>query len=486
MGRFKKEIITQQGIDKREVGYYSTPDFIAKYITKELLALNPNGVKVLDPATGKEELLKHFYNNGKEIDSFDIVNYGEKKYSSFIHADFLEYYQEKKRSLFFSEQIDLEYDYIIANPPYNCHEVDYIRKNKERLNLLFKEVGTYNMYSMFLSAIVDSAKEGALIGVIVSDSFLTASMHCNLRKQLLSECAIHQIILCPTDLFANQKADVRTCILILQKGTKFQSDVLIANRPANTENLKDILKNRKLIKTSIDKVSIESDPLHRFVIDVDMSISNLFSLPKIGDIFQCVTGISTGNDKHYLSPIRKEGYDIPFYKNPGKRKFRTQPDAYLINNFMEESTHVKNFIVRNKKMIFEEGITCSSMGLPFSACYLPKNSAFGVNANIFTPKEDIFWMISYLNSSLVTYIVRGVLIRSNMVTSGYISQIPILSFSSHEKEKLQKICTNALNDNVPANDAIAQIDEIVFNNISIESSLANKVTSFAANLTKAV
>ena len=57
MGRFEKVIVNQAGVDKRESGYYSTPEFIADYITKELIALNPTGRKVLDPATGNEELL---------------------------------------------------------------------------------------------------------------------------------------------------------------------------------------------------------------------------------------------------------------------------------------------------------------------------------------------------------------------------------------------------------------------------------------------
>jgi len=61
----KVKILLKNGIDKREVGYYSTPSFIADYITNEMLAINPNGTEVLDPAVGKEELLKGFYDAGK-------------------------------------------------------------------------------------------------------------------------------------------------------------------------------------------------------------------------------------------------------------------------------------------------------------------------------------------------------------------------------------------------------------------------------------
>lgn len=60
MGRFKKEILDVSGINKRGAGYYSTPTFVAEFLTKEMLFLNPDGKYVLDPAVGKEELLKSF------------------------------------------------------------------------------------------------------------------------------------------------------------------------------------------------------------------------------------------------------------------------------------------------------------------------------------------------------------------------------------------------------------------------------------------
>ena len=79
MGRFEKILINSNGIDKRDSGYYSTPNFISEYLSSELLRLNPFGRKVLDPAVGDEELLKTFFIHGKYIDSFEkIITYVEK------------------------------------------------------------------------------------------------------------------------------------------------------------------------------------------------------------------------------------------------------------------------------------------------------------------------------------------------------------------------------------------------------------------------
>ena len=54
-----------------------------------------------------------------------------------------------------------------------------------------------------------------------------------------------------------------------------------------------------------------------------------------------------------MSKEKKQGFEIPFYKNPGSKKFTTAEDAYLINHFMDESLKVKDFMVRNKQFVFQ-------------------------------------------------------------------------------------------------------------------------------------
>lgn len=484
MARRQKNIIID-GVNRREVGYYSTPGFVADFISKEMLAINPDGHYVLDPAVGKEELLHLFHSEGKEIDSFDIVDYGIHKLASFSKENFIEYFiANHPQSLFCSPCLS-KYDYIIANPPYNCHEVDYIRQNKGRLKNYFP-VGTYNMYSMFLSALIDIAKEGCTIGVVISDSFLTATYHAKLREKIVSECSIHDLILCPSDLFWNQQADVRTCILILQKGKQYQSLVKVGNRPPSKEKFAEILHNQDFTLKDIDDIQLKAAG-HQFIIDIDKEILRLFKEEKnVGESYKCVTCISTGNDAKYLREKAEAGYSIPFYKNPATRKFSSTPDAYLIDSFLEQSAEDKNFMVRNKDIIDQEGIVCSSMGLPFSAAYLPPNGVAGVNASIYPPHRDIAWMLSYLNSSLVTYIVRGILIRSNMVTSGYIATIPLLNFSESEKETLANICLDVMDKKNTIDNAISEINDIIYSHCNFGEELIEKINTFSRNISVSV
>lgn len=484
MARKTKSIIVE-GIDKREVGYYSTPKFVADYIASEMLKLNPHGEKVLDPAVGKEELLDTFYEKGKDIYSYDIISYKDYKKSKFTQNSFLEFYRNvKSYGDMFGDELSTDFDYMIANPPYNCHEVDYIKKNKDWLKPLFP-VGVYNMYSMFLSAMIDLAKDGCIIGVIISDSFLTAAYHSKLRDQIFNTCSVHQILLCPTNLFWNQKADVRTCILILQKGRHFQKDIKIANRPQNTEEFKQNLKNQRTKEVKLKDIRLNCG--NQIIIDVDKSIVNLFStFPPLGECFKCVTCISTGDDKKYLRSSPCDGYSVPFYKNPASRKFFSSPDAYLIDDYLVASNNDKNFMVRNKTLLNNEGIVCSSMGLPFSAAYLPSDAVTGVNPTIFPHQKDILWLISYLNSSLVTYIVRGVIIRSNMITSGYVSCIPILDFTDEEKNLLSDIALKAKTKDQKIEDCIFEIDNLIKKKSIIPNKVYDDAISFSHNLGKCV
>ena len=376
---------------------------------------------------------------------------------------------------------------MIANPPYNCHEVSYIKDNKKRLSSAFS-VGAYNMYSMFLSAMISLAKDGCLIGVIISDSFLTATLHAKLREQIFTQCTIHQLILCPNNLFWSQGADVRTCIMILQKGTQYQRNIQISNRSNSVEEFQEILSTRRFKRISLDEIRLGKDKsVNQFIIDIEPDIVSLFKANKpLGDIFKCVTCISTGNDEKYLSKEKKEGFSVPFYKNPAKRKFKTEPDAFIIDDYMEESLKVKDFMVHNKGFLRDEGIACSSMGLPFSAAYKPKDAVSRVNATIFPGSNNIFWLISYLNSSLVTYLVRGILIRSNMITSGYVSRIPIIELTHEEKQQLDEVAQNVVSGILSERRAIEIIDIIVFNASKISSQSREKILEFVDNLGKAV
>ena len=212
-------------------------------------------------------------------------------------------------------------------------------------------------------------------------------------------------------------------------------------------------------------------------------------MERISNEFKCVTGISTGNDKKYLSTEKIEPYIIPYYKNPGNNRFYTNNYIYIHKNFLEIQKDIKNFMVRNKELLFLPGITCSSVGVNFTAAKLPKDSAFGVNPNIICKEEDSWWLMAYLNSSLVTYLVRGILLRSNMITSGYVSRIPLINFTKLEKEELSKLSKEAYRqakEGENISNSLININSIVYKACKLSEETIRKVNEFEKKIVKKV
>lgn len=493
MGRKEKILIEELKkeeifIDKRKLGYYSTPSFICEYIKNRLLEISNKGKSVFDPCCGKEEMLNPFENNNIEAYGVDIFKYKEEYKASYRTEDFIEFYfsnLDKNKSV-----KNLDYDYYVLNPPYNCHEVDYIKENKKLLKEYFGDVGVQNMYLIFISAIIDLAKEGALIGIITNDSFLTAKSYKKFREKILNLCSIHEITMCPNNTFSKEGADVRTSILILQKGTKFQKEVVVNNRSEDITKLKTIfeLKDERRNKYSLDKIILNSKEDNKeFLIECPKEIKRLFNNERLNSKYKCISGISTGNDKLYLSKEKIYPYTMEFYKNPGKDKFYTNKKLFIDENFLRISKEVPNFIVRNKDLLFKSGVICSSMGVEFSAARLNENSTFGVNTAIICSDEESYFLLSYLNSTLVTYLVRGVLNRSNMVTSGYISRIPIIDFNQEEKEKLKvlgKLGYEKSKNNENIQEILIEIDKVINKSISLNEESIKHINDFRKNLVK--
>ena len=413
MGRHVKTVSdASTGIDRRESGYYSTPSFIAQYLAREALRILPSARSAFDPCTGRDELLKPFPNT-LSLHSMDILDLpGRERLSSFRHMDFLRWFADRSDGAMFLAAPE-PHDIFVANPPYNCHEVDYVRSNRDWLKRTFPEVGIDNTYSMFVSALIDIAKPGAVIALVLLDSLLIGRSHAALRRKILSNCAIHSLLLCPNDLFRSQNADVRTCILILQKGIAHQGDVLTCDRPATTDELKTILAQRLFSSTALEDVVLTSRRDNsEFVVGIPNNVLQFLGTNRLEDEFDCLTGVSTGNDSHYISKTVQGRHSVPFFKNPASRRFYMEPDGFLPTDFLDICEEVPNFMVRNREYLWKEGISCSSMGARFGACYLPAEALFGVNANVFSRRPssgDLWWLLAYLNSSFATFMVRKVI-----------------------------------------------------------------------------
>ncbi|MBX0358020.1 class I SAM-dependent DNA methyltransferase [Halobacillus sp. Nhm2S1] len=474
---------------QRTMGQYTTPKETVHYMTRKLLSELPtkSNMKILDPATGDGIFIHTLLEEGlspENLYAFDIDRKTAAPHPDihFHYEDFLKVVQPG------------QYDAIIGNPPYKSkRQSPYFSQNRERIQRDFGKVGIHNLYSLFIHKGIQCLKPGGIMTMIVQDSFLTNIYYKSFREFLLKETEIREIVLAPRRLFHKGKADVRTAIITLKKkGTG-------AVTPTQMR-LVDRLYEQNYNHPPADHIQYLSQqkykqmPASNFAINVPEDILKHFegSYRNLGNVLKGGTGISTGNDRSFLRSF-KDGQVppgwIPFYKNGGRKDaWYYEPKYYIHENWPEYVKRNTNFTVRNRSYFYQKGITCSSMGVDFSAALLPEGSLFGVNANLFPEhEEDLYYFLSLLNSKLMKYMVRKVLNRTNMITSGYIKKIPYIEPDPLQKQVMIETARSIVDKkkedpSFQTNEWQSLVDQTVYEIYKISNSSRSKVHDFCHDI----
>ncbi|SDP59090.1 HsdM family class I SAM-dependent methyltransferase [Halobacillus aidingensis] len=421
---------------QRMMGQYTTPKETVQYMTRKLLSELPekSDLKILDPATGDGIFIHTLLEEGLTAENLYAFDIDQKTASP--HPDVHFYYED-----FLKVDQQGQYDAIIGNPPYKSkRQSPYFSENRERIEREFGKIGIHNLYSLFIHKGIQCLKPGGVMTMIVQDSFLTNIYYKNFREFLLKETEIKEIVLAPRRLFHIGKADVRTAIITLKK-RDMEAAAFTQMRLVDRLNEQNYNHPPEDNIQYLSQQTFEQMPAHNFAINVPEDILRHFKVPyqPLGSVLKGGTGISTGDDRSFLREFKNEHAPsdwIPFYKNGGRKDaWYYEPKYYIHKNWPEYVNKGENFTVRNRSYFYQRGITCSSMGVDFSAALLPEGSLFGVNANLFPEhEEDLYYFLGLLNSKLIKYMVRKVLNRTNMITSGYIKKIPYI-----EPDPLQKL-----------------------------------------------
>ena len=87
----------------------------------------------------------------------------------------------------------------------------------------------------------------------------------------------------------------------------------------------------------------------------------------------------------------------------------------------------------------------------------------------------------------MTYLVRGVLNRSNMITSGYVSRIPLLNFDNEAKERLSYLgCSvyDKVKNEEDINEILNEIDKVVNDTADLSNDTVAYINKFKIDLIK--
>lgn len=290
---------------KKALGAYYTPQVLSDLLARLLVPLckvaSTSSITVLDPATGDSILLESFdkFAQKKKIDvslvGIDIdkvaVNNSRKKFEhnkskcKFIHTDAL--YPLGKSTptsgwnALIRKDIPNGIDLIVSNPPWGANMDHYVSLSRD-----FKTAtGQYDIYDLFIEAIIANLKQNGIYGIIVPDS-IYCQEHRTVREMLLTNTTIKGIIRLGEGFFPDVNFSVSIIYGIKKPSLKYD---ILCSHISNSEK-KAILSGKADIYTVVRKKAIQVPAKQMITTDYSFTVDvSKVDLPIIQKLNKCDT-----------------------------------------------------------------------------------------------------------------------------------------------------------------------------------------------------
>ena len=483
---------------KKDLGLVITPNKTAEYLIHKLGTIKQNQ-SILDPCVGPGIFVKLLIKKGinrKQIHAFDISS----EYEDHLRALGI-HFERKDTLLSITEADHNQYDYIIGNPPYLNKSSSYVRENRKELRKIYGKINSHETYSMFIVNSIWRLKEGGKLAFITSDSFLTLRTHQRLRKFILRNCVINEILLAPQDLFSNQNVSTSPVIIVLTKfSRKEQREKRLTNQIRVITRLKNEEEYKKpnIVLTHLQK-SYQSLPFDIFYTDIEPQVITFFeTAPKIVNYMKGYIGMHTHNNRKYIAAI--EGTELAKIFHKRNLKIRESENQYRIisRDYLKDKVW-RPYLKRggaeqyyrpimealdwreNAKKIYDipenvpfesEGLVISGVSSRLAVRYMPKGSHWDSNKAIgcivLDKNISIGYLLGLLNSSLYNYLAKGIINNTNSIQLSGIHALPFIMPDSETKSFIEKYVESIIeqlkNDNSYNYEKEQRIiDNLIFN-----------------------
>lgn len=456
------------------MGVVITPLQTVEYIISRLGEIKEDQ-KILDPCVGPGIFVKKLLESGiskNQIITYDINSQFERVIKQ-IGVSF----KEQDTLLALYPDSYNEFDFIVGNPPYLNKASTYVRTNKAKLRKIYGKINAHETYAMFIVNSIWRLKEGGKLGFITSDSFLTLSTHKKLRKFILNNCKINEILLAPKNLFSNQKVSTSPVIIILTKCSGLK------NKKIREKNIMRIIprindEDKYHSPSHVNKIKqirYYSLPFNIFYADVDEKVIELFEkAPKLEKYLKGFIGMHTHNNRKFIAAIddtelaevfnnrnmkmndSKNNFKIIKRSDLGNNKWkpylkRGGADQYYrpIMEALDWSEECRKIYDIPKNVPFEqEGIVISGISSRLAARYMPRGCYWDSNKAIgFIIKNKLIsieYMLGLLNSSLYNYLAKGIINNTSSIQISGIHAIPFIEPEKEIKKKVENLVDNII------------------------------------------
>jgi len=512
---------------RKEQGIYYTPTYIVDYIVRNTLGellkdkkVNAEKIRVLDPACGSgsflikafdvlnEHYAKHDKNYQQKTLAEDGTTYSvkerilknnifgvdlDKQAVEIAQLNLLLKIAEKGQKLPLLQQnircgnslIDDEsiagdkafkwgerfkeimdeggFDIVIGNPPYGYRGIPTPEIKGAYSKKYVTSEGNFDMYRFFIERSISLLREGGTLGFIIPNTFLTATSYKKLRKHILDNCSIEEIV--DVGLAVFEGVTVESTILILEKNSvkneRNKQNVSISICRSRDKSITEptstyFISQSKFNETKDNNLNIYLD-LKASQITKRIE-NNSVSLEKIAHV---TVGINTGYIKNVLVADKKvdnryhkllSGRDISryFLRWPGQwvlydkkvvdsygDKGRTLPDESI---FKED----KVLVQRTRRGMARKLI-----------CTLDDEQYYNLNrlGNIVMLNKDfsLKYCLGILNSKLMDYYFQKTF-NEYEVKPAHLRQLPIKQVTPSEQQPIVKLVDKMLSLNKRLNE----------------------------------
>jgi tRNA1(Val) A37 N6-methylase TrmN6 len=203
--------MNSQDVTIKNSGATFTPSALADFLSDKILKYaNAKGSVIFDPACGDGALLVSIAGKINGLCDFELRGYetnidylfeaknnlsqivSEKQYKIELQ-DFIDFATPCTNDLFSTNQNQEFADIIIANPPYVRTQILGAEKSQQ-IARTYNLKGKIDLYFPFLIGMTNALKKDGIMGVITSNRYLTTKSGAEIRKFLLENYAILEVI----------------------------------------------------------------------------------------------------------------------------------------------------------------------------------------------------------------------------------------------------------------------------------------------------
>lgn len=401
-----------------------------------------------------------------ELDSYDTMHLWWKQADTLI---------DEQLDCF--ELIEGHYTKVIGNPPYGAWQ-DY----KKRELLKKKYTGQYvkETYSLFLLRCISVLKMHGRLSFIIPDTFLFLNLHTRLRKFLLTNTKIEEILIFPSKIFPGVSFGYSNLSIITlercRNGEAKDNSIRIIQGFRSSSEFKQIILDDEIevdhLKVfRLHQEDIFNNPHHRFIMGDNSKVSLLTSETKtLGEVADVVTGFYTGNNKKFICVLNEsikgakgyrqiesnkissctsnegidadEGY-VPYIKSASKRRYLRESDEWFVR---WDRPTIKFYITdkkarfQNSSFYFRTGIGIPMVKSNTIRAFLMKDRVFDQSiVGIFPHNgDDLYYILALMNSDIINKLIHIINPTANN-SANYVKQLPYIEPTIEEKKEITSL-----------------------------------------------